>query len=199
MNTAGWSDWGANCEGTTKAPPVPGAPSISSSKNNNTRTISWSWTKPSNTGIYQYQGAFSGTGTYQSKTLTSQPFGVQRCERVRGAYNSRLASWGYWGPYSGYSCQTLVSPTTPWAGSAPGCPIPTNWYVYQGSPWSWNVRRASASTCELRTVVTSAGATLEQPAGTQLSLYRIGASSGAPGWSVVWSFQKPPLTAGATW
>lgn len=52
------------------------------------------WT---NVGIFQAIGAFSSVGTGQSQTLKGQPFGVQRCERVRAAYNSRLAGWGFWG------------------------------------------------------------------------------------------------------
>jgi len=127
-NTAGWSDWGANCSGTTKAPPVPAAPSISSSKNNTGRTITWSWGKPTNANIFGSTGAFIYTGTQQSRTLTSQPYGAQKCVRVRAAYSNRLASWGYWGPYSGNSCQTLVSPVPP---------APNGWGLNVFTPNMW--------------------------------------------------------------
>ncbi len=121
-NVAGWSDWGANCTGKTKKPPVPSAPVMSSSKNNANRSITWSWTKPTNANLFWTTGAFiENSTTNRVRTLTGQPYAQDRCVRVRAAYNARLAGWGYMSGWSNNSCQRLVNPTPPLPPASTSC------------------------------------------------------------------------------
>lgn len=79
-----------------------------------------------------------------------------------------------------------VTPFVPsnWSGTAPDCPGPAGWYISPTSTWGWQVRRATKTTCELRTTVTRYGADiLEVPEGTQLSLYRYVIGSGSATWT----------------
>ena len=49
-------------------------------------------------------------GTGQSVTTYNNPYNVQQCGKVRGAYTERLGSWGYWSNFSNTSCQTPPIP-----------------------------------------------------------------------------------------
>lgn len=59
------------------------------------------------------------TGTSTGYTYWNAPYNTTQCGRVRAAYTSRLAGWGYWSGFSGSSCQTpsLPVPATPPASS----------------------------------------------------------------------------------
>ena len=118
-NVAGWSNWGANCSPRTKYPPVPSAPSIWASNAVASQTITWGWSRPANANYFQLApGRYSGGGT--SVTSNGNPWDVQQCARVRAAYSSRLASWGYTSGYSGNACKTPTYPIPAAPGGAVG-------------------------------------------------------------------------------
>ncbi|GAA3816361.1 hypothetical protein [Cellulomonas soli] len=115
-------------------------------------------------------GVLSSPHTYGS--LDAGTF-VGYARRVTSdGYNSANSAW------DGCPTVTISDPyPTPW-GERAGCPaigVP----IYSTSPRSWQVRRASATLCQLRWVVTDAGETYEFPPGTVVGTGTYTIGSGA--------------------
>ncbi|XBH23012.1 hypothetical protein V5R04_07315 [Jonesiaceae bacterium BS-20] len=114
-------------------------------------------------------------------------------------YYSGLGAGTYYGyarstdgyNYSGWTgCagRTIAPAFRPsgWGGSAPGCPVPL-WYVHPGSPNTWQVRRSTVTTCNMRVVLTKHGSDVQnKPVGTVTDMHQYVLGSGAAGWTKLW-------------
>ncbi|ACZ22777.1 prepilin-type N-terminal cleavage/methylation domain-containing protein [Sanguibacter keddieii DSM 10542] len=121
-------------------------------------------------GGYEYSPARVRTG------LGPGSYGGAARSTVSDGYNSSASGWVSCGSV------TVTDPyPTPWGGSAPaGCPYPGT-YITPASPRTWQVRRASVATCELRWLVTAAGEAPGRPAGMVegAGVYSVGSGASA--------------------
>lgn len=121
-------------------------------------------------GGYEYSPARVRTG------LGPGSYGGAARTNTSDGYNSAASGWVSCGSV------TVTDPyPTPWGGSAPaGCPYPST-YITPASPRTWQVRRASVATCELRWLVTDAGQRPGFPAGSVegTGVYSVGSGASA--------------------
>ncbi len=115
-------------------------------------------------------------------------------QRYNGLSDGWFTGWALNAATDGYnsvtasdacpSQQITAFVPSPWSGTAPDCPGPAGWYVGPTSTWGWQVRRDTASTCALRTIVTMHGYQVTGvPEGTVLSTYRYTIGSGSSTWT----------------
>ncbi len=111
-------------------------------------------------------------------------------------YARTVATDGHNTVYSGWDSAGPVTVTDPWPsnwGSAPGCPA-IYVTIYSNSPRTWEGRRASSTTCQVRWTVTEAGATYELPEGTIVTTGTYVLGSGATAFTKTGGAENWPLS-----
>lgn len=148
--------------------------------------VTFSWTA-SGAGYFRvYNSAlstlrYSGSGSAvsvarESGATTARVFAF----RSVAHYNAGVAE-GDWSKYAmsaTTSAATTINPYPSAWGDRAGCPTLER-YITPGSASSFQVRRASETTCELRWRVTEAGSRPDLPAGTVLAIGRLTLNTGA--------------------
>lgn len=110
---------------------------------------------------------------------------------ITDGFNTSRSGW------TGCGSVTVTFTPSGWGSSAPGCPVPSGWYVTPESSWNWEVRRATSTSCGLRTYVTAQGEiNTGTPAGTVTRTYSYTLGSGAGAFT---QLTGPAMTAGVFW